>query len=82
MDKYPTWLEENKAKLDKADFERYTKQKKLMQQVCEELEKETEADSESTKRERFDRVLSLMHKVWYKVIFSFNRIENLTKIQI
>lgn len=39
-----------------------------MQQVCTELEKEKDTDNEAMKRERFDTVLALMHKVNRSII--------------
>lgn len=43
-----------------------------MQQVCSELEKEKDTDSDSTKKERFDTVLNLMHKVSTKKTLIFS----------
>lgn len=62
-DKYPAWLEENRAKLDETQLDRYTKQCALMKTVCTELEQETEADSTEVKKERTNKVLSLMQQV-------------------
>lgn len=63
LDKFPAWLDENKSKLDAAELERYTKQKDLMNEVCTELEAEQDSDSDTQKRERFDKVLGLMQKM-------------------
>ena len=64
---YPAWLEENKSKLEPSEFERFSKQKQLMDQVCTELEKESETDAPEVKKQRFDTILDLMQKVsiWY-----------------
>ncbi|XP_012219504.1 peroxisomal biogenesis factor 19 isoform X2 [Linepithema humile] len=59
-DKYPAWLEENKATLNSSDLQRYTKQLELMQKVCIELEKEKEDDAEDIKKHRFEYILKLM----------------------
>jgi hypothetical protein len=38
-------------------------QKTLMDQVCTELEKESESESQDVKKRRFDTILELMQKV-------------------
>ncbi|EFA05071.1 peroxisomal biogenesis factor 19 [Tribolium castaneum] len=63
LDKFPEWLSKNKDKLSQEDAERYEKQQKLMEEICAELEKEKESDSSEQKKERFDKVLSLMQKL-------------------
>ncbi|CAB3233861.1 unnamed protein product [Arctia plantaginis] len=63
VDKYPTWLAENKGKIDQAEFERFEKQQQLMNQVCNELEPEQESDPDDVKRKRFETVLDLMQKM-------------------
>lgn len=63
VDKYPAWLEENRSKLEPAEFERFSMQKTLIGKVCAELEKESESDSQDVKKKRFDTVLVLMHKM-------------------
>ena len=60
---YPAWLEENRSKLEPAEFEKFSMQKTLMDQVCAELEKESESDSQDMKKRRFDTILELMQKV-------------------
>ncbi|KAJ9600519.1 hypothetical protein L9F63_026344 [Diploptera punctata] len=62
VDKYPAWLEENKSKLEPSEFDRFSKQKQLMDQVCVELEKESEVDTPEIKKQRFDVILDLMQK--------------------
>lgn len=62
-DKYPEWLEEKKATISSSDLQRFTKQLELIQQVCSELEKETDGDSEEVKKKRFETVVSLMQEV-------------------
>lgn len=59
----PEYIEKNKETLDKKDIDRYESQKKLMEEVLEELNKEQESDSEDIKKERFSKVLALMQKV-------------------
>jgi peroxin-19 len=63
LDKFPDWLEKNKDTLSKEDADRYDSQKKLMQEVCGELESEKETDSDEQKKERFEKVLGLMQKL-------------------
>ncbi|XP_029051033.1 peroxisomal biogenesis factor 19 isoform X1 [Osmia bicornis bicornis] len=62
-DKYPEWLEEKKATISSSDLQRFTKQLELMKQVCSELEKEKDGDSEEIKKKRFETVVSLMQEV-------------------
>ncbi|RZC42433.1 Pex19 and/or DUF445 domain containing protein [Asbolus verrucosus] len=63
LDKFPEWLSSNRAKLTKEDAERYENQMKLMEEVCGELEKEKDTDSDEQKKERFEKVLGLMQKL-------------------
>ncbi|XP_076662952.1 peroxisomal biogenesis factor 19 isoform X2 [Andrena cerasifolii] len=63
VDKYPEWLEERKTRISSSDLQRFTKQLELMRQVCTELEKEKDEDTETIKKERFDLVMSLMQEV-------------------
>jgi peroxin-19 len=60
---YPAWLEENQSKLEPSEFERFSRQKTLMDQVCAELEKESGSESQEEKKRRFDTILDLMQKV-------------------
>ncbi|CAH1642340.1 unnamed protein product [Spodoptera littoralis] len=63
VDKYPTWLAENKGKIEQSEYDRFEKQQKLMEQVCAELEPEQESDPDDVKRKRFEVVLDLMQKM-------------------
>ncbi|KAG8238701.1 hypothetical protein J437_LFUL018391 [Ladona fulva] len=63
VEKYPGWLEENKPKLQESEYQKFEQQYRLMCQVCEELKKEQESDSEDVKRGRFDKILELMQKM-------------------
>ncbi|KAL1502655.1 hypothetical protein ABEB36_007769 [Hypothenemus hampei] len=63
VEKLPAYLEKNKDTLSKEDMERYEKQKKLMEEVLEELNKEKESDSVDVKKDRFSKVLTLMQKL-------------------
>lgn len=62
VDKYPEWLEEKKDTIPSNDLQRYTKQLKLMQQVCIELDKEKDGDNEETKKKRFEKIVALMQE--------------------
>ncbi|XP_039752669.1 peroxisomal biogenesis factor 19 isoform X2 [Pararge aegeria] len=63
VEKYPTWLAENKGKIEQSELERFEKQQSLMQQVCSELEPEQDTDNEDVKRKRFETVLKLMQQM-------------------
>ncbi|CAH1962856.1 unnamed protein product [Acanthoscelides obtectus] len=63
VEKFPEYLEKNKATLDPADVDRYQKQKALMEEVLTELNKESDSDSNDVKKERFTKVLGLMQKL-------------------
>ncbi|XP_063991805.1 peroxisomal biogenesis factor 19 [Diachasmimorpha longicaudata] len=63
VDQYPTWLDQKKDSLSQEDLTRFTKQFGLMQQVCGELEKEKEDDSEATKKAQFNKILGLMQEM-------------------
>ncbi|XP_054002311.1 peroxisomal biogenesis factor 19 [Hylaeus anthracinus] len=63
IDKYPEWLEEKKTTISSSELERYNKQLQLMQQICSELEKEKDEDTEEIKRKRFEMIISLMQEV-------------------
>nr|CAH7769591.1 unnamed protein product [Callosobruchus chinensis] len=63
VEKFPEYMDKNKATLSPADVERYQKQKTLMEEVLTELNKESESDSDDIKKERFAKVLGLMQKV-------------------
>lgn len=59
-DKYPAWLHQNSSKLSDEDLKRYEKQLQLMRQVCHEFEAESPDDSDATKKERFQQILTTM----------------------
>ncbi|XP_034952580.1 peroxisomal biogenesis factor 19 [Chelonus insularis] len=61
VDKYPSWLDGKRSTLPQKELDRFTKQLDLMQKVCRELENEKDDDGEDVKKQRFDKVLSLMH---------------------
>ncbi|XP_003691212.2 LOW QUALITY PROTEIN: peroxisomal biogenesis factor 19 [Apis florea] len=63
IEKYSEWLEEKKTTVSSNDLQRFTKQLKLMQQVCTELDKEKDDDTEEIKRKRFETIISLMQEV-------------------
>lgn len=73
LEKYPQWLEENKEKISADDMERYKKQQELMERVCEQLEKEGDADTADKKREQFEKVLVLMQKVCMGFLVSLKK---------
>lgn len=63
VEKLPDYLEKNKDTLSKEDADRYENQRKLMEEVLEELNKESESDSKEVKKDRFSKVLALMQKL-------------------
>ncbi|KAJ8917364.1 hypothetical protein NQ315_002388 [Exocentrus adspersus] len=63
VEKLPDYIEKNRATLAKEDIERYENQKKLMEEVLEELNKEQDSDSAEVKKDRFSKVLALMQKL-------------------
>ncbi|XP_071875005.1 peroxisomal biogenesis factor 19 isoform X2 [Bombus fervidus] len=63
VDKYPEWLEEKKTVISSSDLQRFRKQFELMQQVCMELDKEKDGDTEEVKKKRFETIISFMQEV-------------------
>ncbi|KAL0281596.1 UNVERIFIED_CONTAM: hypothetical protein PYX00_002535 [Menopon gallinae] len=63
VDKYPQWLQDNKAKLPSDEYESHMKTVGILRQVCQELENEDPNESEQDKKERCDRILTLMLQV-------------------
>ncbi|XP_043249804.1 peroxisomal biogenesis factor 19 [Colletes gigas] len=62
-DKYREWFEEKKTTISSGDLKRFKKQLELMQQICSELEKEKDEDTEETKKNRFEMVVSLVQEL-------------------
>ncbi|KOC58576.1 Peroxisomal biogenesis factor 19 [Habropoda laboriosa] len=60
---YPELLEEKKTTIPSNDLQRFTKQFELIQQICTELEKETDEDTAEMKKKRFETKMSLMQEV-------------------
>lgn len=63
LEKYPSYLDENKDKISSTDFDRYQKQQELFKIICAELEQESPNDLADVKNERFKIVLKNMQKV-------------------
>ncbi|CAH0549640.1 unnamed protein product [Brassicogethes aeneus] len=59
----PEYLEKNKDTISAEDKERYLNQKKLMEEVLQELDKEEESQNAEEKKETFSKVLALMQKL-------------------
>lgn len=66
LEKYPSYLNENKDKISSTDMDRYQKQQELFKVICAELEKESPNDSADVKNERFKIVLKNMQKVRFE----------------
>ncbi|XP_058792577.1 peroxisomal biogenesis factor 19 [Phymastichus coffea] len=63
VDRYPAWLEENRATVPPTDLANYEKQYELMSKVCLELESEKDDDSEEVKKKRFEKKLAIMQEI-------------------
>ncbi|XP_059479954.1 peroxisomal biogenesis factor 19 [Neocloeon triangulifer] len=63
LEKYPGWLDENRATLPEEKIANIVRQQELMKKVCEELEKESASDTDDVKSKRFDKVLDLMQQM-------------------
>lgn len=61
--KYPAWLDEKKSTLPSDVHENYSKQYKLVCEICSEYDKENEKDTEEIKKKRFDKLMGLMQKM-------------------
>lgn len=61
--KYPPWLKEKKSTLKSEVYENYSQQYKLVCEICSEYDKESEQDSDETKKERFEKLMRLMQQV-------------------
>ncbi|KAI1287272.1 Peroxisomal biogenesis factor 19 [Halotydeus destructor] len=61
--KYPEWLTANKDAITTEELKRYTKQLELMETVCSEFEGESTSETDSSKKERFQRILVTMQKM-------------------
>ncbi|KAK4877800.1 hypothetical protein RN001_010306 [Aquatica leii] len=61
--KYPAWLEANGASLTDEERTKYEKQQQVMNQVCEQLEKESDTNTLEEKQRQFETVLSLMQRL-------------------
>ena len=68
---YPSWLEENEEKIPDDEYKRYSKQYKLVCEICEEFEKEKDEDPDELKRERFEKIMEMMQRVRYSVLLCF-----------
>nr|CAB3264788.1 peroxisomal biogenesis factor 19-like [Phallusia mammillata] len=61
--RYPDWLEKNSSKISATDKNRYTQQLRCLNSVCKEFEDEKPTDSESVQKERFTRVMDIIHEM-------------------
>lgn len=62
-EKYPAWLQENKASLSSEEFARYDRQYHLVCGICSEYEAESTSDPDDVKKKRFDKLLGLMQQM-------------------
>lgn len=63
FEQYPIYLKENKDKIPAADYERYEKQLTILKEICAEFEKEDQNSTESEKKARFPKVMTLMQQM-------------------
>lgn len=56
-------MDEKKSTLPSDVHENYSKQYKLVCEICSEYDKENEKDTEEIKKKRFDKLMGLMQKV-------------------
>ena len=56
-------MADNRSKITPAEYDRYNSQFEVIKQVCFEYESENPNDSEEVKKQRFDKITSLMTKV-------------------
>ncbi|XP_033758546.1 peroxisomal biogenesis factor 19-like [Pecten maximus] len=61
--KYPKWLEENQDKTEKSQLEKYQSQLTIIQDICEEFEKEKDSETEEVKKLRFEKIVDKMQKM-------------------
>ncbi|XP_060073108.1 peroxisomal biogenesis factor 19-like [Ylistrum balloti] len=61
--KYPKWLEENQEKTEKTQLDKYQSQLAIIQDICEEFEKEKDSETEEVKKLRFERIVDKMQKM-------------------
>ncbi|NXI62867.1 PEX19 factor, partial [Anseranas semipalmata] len=62
-EKYPEWLQQHRAALPEAQYERYRAQHGVMGRICRQLEAEGPEDGAGARRERFEAVLELMQQL-------------------
>ncbi|XP_033122771.1 peroxisomal biogenesis factor 19-like [Anneissia japonica] len=63
VSKYPEWLENNKSSLEVSEFNRYSNQHQLMDQLCVIYESEQSTDGQEVKQQRFLKVIELVQKM-------------------
>ncbi|XP_050436991.1 peroxisomal biogenesis factor 19 [Adelges cooleyi] len=62
-DKFPQWLEDNKATVEQDEFDRYTKMFDFMKEVRDHLETQNDSDDEITKTRKFKELMELLKKM-------------------
>jgi len=60
---YPSWLSDNKGKIDDEQYAKYEQQFQLMSSITREFEDEEVSDSADIKRRRFERILDMMQRM-------------------
>lgn len=62
-EKYPEWLAAHRDSLPGEQVQRYERQHRIMGQICEEFEAETEGEPEQRQQVRFETILDLMQQL-------------------
>merc|ERR1719494_135847 len=62
-EKYPQWFEENRSKISCDEFDKYKKQEAVVCKLCELFEGEKDSDSETVKKDRILKTVSLMEEM-------------------
>lgn len=62
-EKYPTWIDENKEKLNPEEVDRYTNQYNIIKKICVIFESESDSDPEDIKQKRFIELLALLQEM-------------------
>ena len=60
---YPDWLRENEKKVPESEYEKYSKQHSIIEEILREYEAEKSTDTDEVKSKRHERIMDKMQKV-------------------
>ena len=60
---FPEWLEKNQNSISESEKKNYGKQLNCLDVICKEFESETVSDSDATKKERFNAIMSAVNEM-------------------